>query len=99
MMLIAFEETPVSGRGGLASAPDPIPSACILAIGMKDLVDVDCVGLLPLSLALLLVTLGNSLGRLSGSFTRGGISKPSLVCKVQVICNICYHVQRDKDGI
>ena len=38
-----------------------------------DLVDVDCVGLLPLSLALLLVALGNSLGglaRLDCSLTR-----------------------------
>ena len=63
-----------SVRVDLLKHLDQISSACILAIGMKDLVDVDCVGLLPLSLALLLVTLGNSLGglaRLGGSFTRG----------------------------
>ena len=41
---------------------------------LEDLVDVDCVGLLPLSLALFLVALGDSLSglaRLSSSFTRG----------------------------
>merc|ERR1719153_1716216 len=40
---------------------------------LQHLVDVDCVGLLPLSLPLLLVTLGNGLGgfaRLGSSFTR-----------------------------
>jgi len=40
---------------------------------LQHLVDVDCIGLLPLSLALLLVALGNSLGglaRLGSSFSR-----------------------------
>ena len=40
---------------------------------LEDLVDVDCIRLLPLSLALLLVTFSNSLGslaRLSSSFSR-----------------------------
>ena len=39
----------------------------------KNLVDVDCVGLLPLALPFLLVPLGDSFGglaRLGGSFTR-----------------------------
>jgi len=41
---------------------------------LQHLVDVDCVGLFPLSLALLLVALGHSLGglaRLGSSFSRG----------------------------
>merc|ERR1719239_1362525 len=38
---------------------------------LQHLVDVDCVRLLPLPLALLLVALGNSLGGLASSFARG----------------------------
>merc|ERR1719222_1273088 len=86
-MLIAFEETPVSGWTCFSSNPleEVVDKTVHDAHSLRGdtsvrvdllqhLVDVDCVRLLPLALALLLFTLGNRLGglaRLGSSLTRG----------------------------
>merc|ERR1719342_704000 len=86
MILMALEETPVSGWTCFSSNPlkEVVDKTVHDTHGLggdtsvrvdllQHLVDVDCIGLLPLSLTLLLVALGNSLGgfaRLGSSFSR-----------------------------